>query len=269
MDKKLYIVANWKCNKSPDEAEIFVEQLKNESDKIPSSNTVVICPNMLSVDRVANKIQGTRLHCGIQNFYDFDGGAYTGEIALSQILGINVGFTLIGHSERREYFGETDELVNLKTRIAIASGIVPIVCIGESLEEREQDKTVEKIVAQVKTTIKDLSLGEVESIVWAYEPLWAIGTGKTATVEDADKVCHLIKATVSEMYDIPLNDVKVLYGGSVKASNFEEFVKSISIDGVLVGGASLDVEQFKQMAVKKVVRLKSIQTDPTKRLAMR
>ena len=269
MNKKIYLIANWKCNKSPLEAESFIDDLKAIKDKVPEDNIVVICPSMLSVDRVSNAIQGTQFYCGIQNFFNYDGGAYTGEIALTHILSMNVNFAIIGHSERRDYFGETDEFVNLKTHEALLAGIVPVVCVGESLEQRQSEQTPQIITAQVREAIKDIPHELIPNIVWAYEPLWAIGTGKTATPDDADKVCHLIKEVVSTEIECELGDVDVLYGGSVKAENFYDYVSSVSIDGVLVGGASLNVEQFKKMITTRVVRLKSIQNQPTKRLANR
>ena len=269
MNKKIYLIANWKCNKSPIEAEIFMDQLKEIKDTIPQDNVVVICPSMLSVDRVAESIQGTNFHCGVQNFFNYDGGAFTGEISLVQLLSMNVTFAIIGHSERRDYFGENDEIVNIKTHEALLSGFIPVVCVGETLEERQEEKTPEVITKQVREAIKDIPAEFVKKIVWAYEPLWAIGTGKTATPDDADKVCHLVKEVVSNEIDCEVSEINVLYGGSVKASNFYDYVSSVSIDGVLVGGASLDIEQWKEMVTRRVVRLKSIQNQPNKRLAHR
>lgn len=269
MNKKIYLIANWKCNKSPIEAEIFMDQLKEIQDTIPKDNVVVICPSMLSVDRVSECIQGTNFHCGVQNFFNYDGGAFTGEISLQQLLSLNVTFTLIGHSERREYFGENDEIVNIKAREALITGIVPVICVGESLEEREKEQTPQVISTQVREALKDIPGAVAKNIIWAYEPLWAIGTGKTATPDDADKVCHLIKEVVSNETDLSISEINVLYGGSVKANNFYDYVSSVSIDGVLVGGASLDFEQFKEMVTRRVVRLKSIQNQPNKRLANR
>lgn len=269
MNKKIYLIANWKCNKSPIEAEMFMDKLKEIQDTIPEENVVVVCPSMLSVDRVAESMQGTKFHCGVQNFFNYDGGAYTGEIALTQLLSMNVSFSIIGHSERREYFGETDEIVNMKTHTALLSGLNPVVCVGESLEERQEEKTPQIITNQVREAIKDIPADAVKKIIWAYEPLWAIGTGKTATPDDADKVCHLIKEVVANEIGCDVSNINVLYGGSVKATNFYDYVSSVSIDGVLVGGASLDFEQFKEMVTRRIVRLKSIQNLPNKRLANR
>ena len=269
MNKKIYLIANWKCNKSPVEAEIFMDSLKEVQDQIPQENVVVICPSMLAVDKVQESMQGTNFNCGVQNFFNYDGGAFTGEISLLQLTSMNVSFALIGHSERRDYFGETDEIVNIKTHEALLSGIVPVVCVGETLEERQEEKTPEVITRQVREAIKEIPGELVTHIIWAYEPLWAIGTGKTATPDDADKVAHLIKEVVAKEVDAEISDIKVVYGGSVKASNFYEFVSSISIDGVLVGGASLDVEQFKEMVTRRVVSLRAIKDQPVKRLANR
>ena len=158
MNKKVYIIANWKCNKSPVEAEIFLDELKEVKDQIPKENVVVICPSMLSVDRVCENMQGTDFYCGVQNFFNYDGGAFTGEISLSQVMSMNVTFTLIGHSERREYFGETDEIVNIKVREALLTGLIPVVCVGETLEERQEEKTSSVITNQVREAIKDVFL---------------------------------------------------------------------------------------------------------------
>ena len=269
MNKEIFIVANWKCNKSPDEAIDFIEQMKEIENSVPEENTVVICPSMLSVDRVANELSETKFFTGVQNFFSYLGGAYTGEIAVEQISTLPVDFAIVGHSERRAYFNETDEIVNAKIKMALSDGIVPIVCVGETLEEREAEQTTQIIMEQVRNAIKDIPVEIVNEIIWAYEPLWAIGTGKTATPDDADKVCHLIKDTVAEETGVKIQELTVLYGGSVKAKNFYDYVSSVSIDGILVGGASLDFEQFKEMITRRVVSLKAIKNQPNKRLANR
>lgn len=226
------------------EAVEFVEAIL---DKIPSSENVdsVVCAPALYVPILVDIASQSELAIGAQNMHYETEGAFTGEISPTQLASVNADYVIIGHSERREYFNETDEAVNKKVHAAIAHGIVPIVCCGETLEEREAGKTEEKVSTQVSAALQNLSAQQVEHIVIAYEPIWAIGTGKTATAEDANAVCGKIRSCVANMFGQETAEkVRIQYGGSVKPENIEELLSKEHIDGALVGGASLKIDSF-------------------------
>lgn len=242
--RKPIIAGNWKMNKTAAEAKAFVEAVKNE---IPSNKAVdaVIGTPALFLERMVADREGTDLKVAAQNCYFEDAGAFTGEISPQALGDLGVDYVIIGHSERREYFHETDEDINKKAHAIFRNGMIPIICCGETLEQREAGETAEWIKGQITNALKDLTEGQVSDLVIAYEPIWAIGTGKSSSAEDADETCGVVRDTVRELYNGATADaVRIQYGGSVKPENIAEYMAKPNIDGALVGGASLDPESF-------------------------
>ena len=239
--RKKIVAGNWKMNMTPAKAVELINSLK---DKINSEAVeVVVCPTYVCLPAVLEAVKGTNIGVGAQNMHFEENGAYTGEIAPSMLTELGVKYVIIGHSERRQYFAETDETVNKKTLKAIEHGLVPIVCVGESLEEREQGVTIDLVRLQTKIALKDVTAEDAKKVVIAYEPIWAIGTGRTATSEQAEEVCAAIRQVVAEIYCQEVADeVRVQYGGSVNGGNANELFNMGNIDGGLVGGASLKEE---------------------------
>lgn len=241
--RKKVIAGNWKMNMLPNEAIEFMMQL--EPMVKDTKNEVVICAPFTDLFYTINCAQDTNIHVGAQNMHWEEKGAYTGEVSPSMLKSINCEYVIIGHSERRQYFAETDEIVNRKVKAALEYGLKPIICVGETLEEKEDGKTVEVITGQISKALKDLTLEDLRTIIVAYEPIWAIGTGKTATKEDANNSIKAIREQISK--DFGTDDVTILYGGSVKPSNAKELFQMPDIDGGLVGGASLKADLFGQI----------------------
>ena len=216
---------------------------------------VVVAPVFPYLETAVQLTQGTAVHIAAQNMHFEESGAYTGEVSPSMLVDIGVEYVIIGHSERRTYFNETDETVNLKVKAALAHDLIPIMCCGETLQQREQGEMQRFIEGQIEAGLAGISKEEVENIVIAYEPIWAIGTGKTATVEQAQEVCALIRRKLEALYDIKTADkISILYGGSVKSGNVGELTSSLDIDGGLVGGASLKADEFTKIITTAVVR---------------
>ena len=216
---------------------------------------VVVAPVFPYLETAVQLTQGTAVHIAAQNMHFEESGAYTGEVSPSMLVDIGVEYVLIGHSERRTYFNETDETVNLKVKAALAHDLIPIMCCGETLQQREQGEMQRFIEGQIEAGLAGISKEEVENIVIAYEPIWAIGTGKTATVEQAQEVCALIRRKLEALYDIKTADkISILYGGSVKSGNIGELTSSLDIDGGLVGGASLKADEFTKIITTAVVK---------------
>ena len=216
---------------------------------------VVVAPVFPYLETAVQLIQGTAVHIAAQNMHFEESGAYTGEVSPSMLVDIGVEYVIIGHSERRTYFNETDETVNLKVKAALAHDLIPIMCCGETLQQREQGEMQRFIEGQIEAGLAGISKEEVENIVIAYEPIWAIGTGKTATVEQAQEVCALIRRKLEALYDIKTADkISILYGGSVKSGNVGELTSSLDIDGGLVGGASLKADEFTKIITTAVVK---------------
>ncbi|MFL0504232.1 triose-phosphate isomerase [Ureibacillus sp. 179-F W5.1 NHS] len=242
--RKPIIAGNWKMYKSFDEAVEFAEAVR---EQVPSEDKVdaVICAPALYLPTLVDVATETDLAIGAQNMHFENEGAFTGEISPSQLASINVDYVILGHSERREYFNETDEAVNKKVRAALINGIVPIICCGETLEERESGQTEEKVSIQVTAALEGFTPEEVKHMVIAYEPIWAIGTGKTATADDANHVCGKIREVVEGLYgQEAAESIRIQYGGSVKPENIDELLSKEHIDGALVGGASLKVDSY-------------------------
>lgn len=241
--RKPIIAGNWKMFKTRDEALSFIYAVNDKMPSIDKVDTVVCAPFV--VLRCLVKRQGANLKIGAQNMHFEEHGAYTGEVAPEMLTSIGVTYVIIGHSERRAMFNETDESVNKKLYAAFSHGLTPILCVGEHLEERESGKTEEVIKNQLVQDLSGLSKADVKELVIAYEPIWAIGTGKTATAEVADETCGFIRQTVAELYDNETAEaMRIQYGGSVKVNNIEELMKKPNIDGALIGGASLIPEDF-------------------------
>jgi triosephosphate isomerase (TIM) len=245
--RKPIIAGNWKMHKTLSEAVSFVEEVKG---LIPSAEKVdsVICAPALFLERLVQAVQGTDLKIGAQNMHFAESGAYTGEISPVALKDIDVTYVIIGHSERREMFAETDETVNKKVMAAFTHGLTPIVCCGETLEQRESGQTNEIVGAQVEKALEGLTEEQAKQVVIAYEPIWAIGTGKSSTAEDANAVCGHIRSVIAKKFSQEVADaVRIQYGGSVKPNNIKEFLAQEHIDGALVGGASLEPQSFLQL----------------------
>jgi triosephosphate isomerase (TIM) len=245
--RKPIIAGNWKMNKTLAEARSFVEEVKG---LVPSADTVdsVICAPSLFLDCLADEAEGTSLAIGAQNMHFEESGAFTGEISPVMLKDLNVQYVILGHSERRELFGETDELVNQKTQAAFKHGLTPIVCVGETLDQREADNTKDVVKEQTEKGLSGLTDEQMKQTVIAYEPVWAIGTGKTASSEDANEVCAYIRSVVAEQFSQDVADaVRIQYGGSVKPDNIKELMSMSDIDGALVGGASLEPKSYLQL----------------------
>ena len=241
--RKKVIAGNWKMNKLPNEAITFFEELAPLVAN--TENEVIICAPFTDLFYATLSAQNTNIKIGAQNMHWKDNGAYTGEIAPKMLKSIGVEYVIIGHSERRQYFNETDETVNLKLKAAFDNELKPILCVGETLEEREKGITVDVITTQTRLALEGLTPEQVKSTIIAYEPIWAIGTGKTATSEDANNSIKEIRKEIEKIYGKDIADCVIIqYGGSVKSSNAKELFNMSDIDGGLVGGASLKVEEF-------------------------
>lgn len=242
--RKKVIAANWKMYKTPDEAREFFRDFLpmvegHERDEI------VICPTFLAIDAALHSVKGSNIAIGAQDVYWQKEGAYTGEICASMLVAVGTTHVIIGHSERRQYFGETDDTVNLKLKSALEAGLVPIVCVGEVLEEREAGLTDDVLRRQCLRAFNKVSAKKAAGLVVAYEPVWAIGTGKTATPELASDAHAIIRAEAADSFGQEFADkLRILYGGSVKPDNAHALMSEEEIDGALVGGASLDPKAF-------------------------
>ena len=239
-----FIAGNWKMYKTTAEARAFAE----EFSKIYRDTDVraAICAPFTQLTALKEAFAGTNVKVGAQNVHFEDEGAFTGEISVGMLNEIGVDYCIIGHSERREYFAETDETVNLKLKkLFSSSDIIPILCVGENLDEREEGNAFDVVEGQLKSDLDGIDRGDVSKIVIAYEPIWAIGTGKTATPEQAGEMCAHIRSIIERLYDEDTCDsVIIQYGGSVKPENASEIMNMDEIDGALVGGASLDASKF-------------------------
>ncbi len=237
------IAGNWKMNKTLSESKALVEALKPLVADAEAE--VVVCPPYVNLAAVKELLKGSNIKLGAQNCHYEKNGAFTGEVSVDMLKEIGVEFVIIGHSERREYYAETDEGVNKKAKAILAAGMTPIVCCGETLEQRESGVTEAFVSGQIKAGLDGLSGSEVASLVIAYEPIWAIGTGKTATSEQANETIAMIRKTVAGKFDAATADaVRIQYGGSMKPSNAAELMAQPDIDGGLIGGASLVAEDF-------------------------
>lgn len=241
--RKKIIAGNWKMNKTPSEAKTLTEAIVSKAAGAVCD--VVVCPTAICIPAAVEAAKGSNVAVGAQNVHFKESGAYTGELAANMLTEAGVEYVIIGHSERRQYFGETDETVNLRTKAAIAAGLKPIVCVGESLTEREQGIMDDTVRRQTKIALLGIDAADVKNIVIAYEPVWAIGTGKTATADQADEVCGIIRETIKNLYGAEVSEaVRIQYGGSMNAGNAAELLAKPNIDGGLIGGASLKPDDF-------------------------
>lgn len=236
--RKKIIAGNWKMNKTPSETVKLIEELKPLVNN--AEVDVVFCVPAISLTTAIEAAKGSNIFIGAENMHFEESGAYTGEIAPNMLTDIGVKYVILGHSERREYFAETDETVNKKVLKAFEHGITPIVCCGETLTQREQGITIDWVRKQIKIAFNNVTAEQAKKAVIAYEPIWAIGTGKVATTEQAQEVCASIRACIAEIYDEETaNEIRIQYGGSVSAETAPELFAQADIDGGLVGGASL------------------------------
>ena len=242
--RKKVIAGNWKMNMTPKQAEVFIDELapmvagKDKCD-------IVLCVPFVDLERAVSLASGTNIKIGAQNVHFAESGAYTGEISAKMLTEIGVEYVIVGHSERRQYFGETDQTVNLRARAALALGLKVILCLGEVKEERLSGITDEVVSRQTKLALDGISSEDMERVIIAYEPVWAIGTGLTATPEQADETCGVIRRTVAELYGEKVAQATVIqYGGSMNEKNADELLKKPNVDGGLIGGASLKTDKF-------------------------
>lgn len=244
MTRKPIIAGNWKMNKTHLEAREFVAAVK---DKVPAADAVdsVVGAPALFLEAMVESVKGSDVKVAAQNSYFEDEGAFTGETSPKALGELGVDYVIIGHSERREYFAETDEDINKKAHAIFRNGMVPIVCCGETLEQREAGETNEFVAGQVKAALKGLTEEQIAQTVVAYEPIWAIGTGKSSSAELANETCGVVRQAIADVTSSEVAEkVRIQYGGSVKPANIAEYMAQEHIDGALVGGASLEVESF-------------------------
>ena len=240
--RKTIIAGNWKMNKTPAEAKALIEEMKPLLSKTKWCE-MVLCVPFTDIQAAVKAAKGSKIAIGAENMHFEKSGAFTVEISADMLKELGVKYVIIGHSERRQYFNETDEACGKKVQVALENGLRPILCVGESLTEREQDVTMEVIRKQIKIALQNVAVEDIKKVVIAYEPIWAIGTGKTATTEQAEEVCKGIRECIAEMYDTDTAEaVRIQYGGSVNAGNAAELFAQPDIDGGLVGGASLKAD---------------------------
>ncbi len=244
--RKSVIVGNWKMNKTPTEANELLDQISKLD--LDSEVEAGVCTPAIDLLLAKDKLSETNVNFGAQNMYFEESGAFTGEISPTMLQDIGAKYVILGHSERREYFHEDDELINKKVLSALDHDLTPILCCGETLEEREAEKHEEKVKRQIQADLEGVSNEDIEKVIIAYEPIWAIGTGKTASSDDADAMCGYIRSIIADKFgEENAQKVRIQYGGSVKPNNVVELMGKENIDGALVGGASLKAEDFESL----------------------
>jgi triosephosphate isomerase len=241
--KQAYIAGNWKMNMTPSEGKAFASELKSAVKE--SDTRIMVAPPFVTIPAVVEVLKGSNVQVGAQNMSDKRSGAHTGEVSVLMLKDLGVSIVILGHSERRAIYGESDAFINAKVLLALEEGMEVLLCIGETLTEREGGRLEEVLTTQITEGLKGVSAEQMKRVVLAYEPVWAIGTGKTATPEDADNAHAFIRSLVAKLYSKGVAEELIIqYGGSVKASNAKALLSKEHIDGALVGGASLSVEQF-------------------------
>lgn len=243
--RKPIIAGNWKMNNTIQESINLVNEIKSYT--LDKDVEAVICVPFISLSEVKNLLKGSEIKLGAQNMHWEEKGAFTGEISPIMLKEIGTDYCIIGHSERRQYFNETDESVNLKLKSALKYGILPIICVGETLEEREENRAEEVVKNQIIKGLEGIAAESIKDIVIAYEPIWAIGTGKTASSDDANNMCAFIRSIIGDLYSGEKENIRIQYGGSVKPDNIKELMEKSDIDGALVGGASLKADDFQKL----------------------
>ena len=244
MARKIFIAGNWKMNKTAAETAELASALKASLAPFAGKCEIAVCPTFTSLATAVEILKGSNVKVGAQNIHWADNGAYTGEISGAMLKEIGVEYVIIGHSERRQYFGETDETVNQRIKAALKYGLKPIVCIGETLAEREGGVTNTVLEKQIRGAFADISAADMDAITIAYEPVWAIGTGKTATPDVAQETHAFIRSVLTALYGDKAQDIVVQYGGSMKPENSGALVSKQDIDGGLIGGAALKADSF-------------------------
>jgi triosephosphate isomerase len=244
--RKPLMAGNWKMNKTILEAVSVVKSLKGAVAGVDGVE-ILLCPSFTALYAVSSEVKGSNINIGAQNLFWETKGAFTGEVSPAMLKDTGCSYVLVGHSERRQYFGETNETVNKKTKAALAIGLIPVVCIGETLSQRESDITFQVIEKQIKEGLAGLTPEQASLVVIAYEPVWAIGTGKTAAPDQAQEVHAFVRKIYAQTYKEAADKVRILYGGSVNPANVSELMKQPDIDGGLVGGASLEAESFAKL----------------------
>ena len=250
MGRRILIAGNWKMNKTATEAAALVTEIKRDVFDVDNVD-ILVCPPFTALAVVGDVVRDSNVSLGAQNMYFEDKGAYTGEISTAMLKDCGCTHVIIGHSERRTIFNESDETINKKVKKALEADLIPVLCIGEKLEEREANKTFEVITNQLEGDLADIDSDNIKKIIIAYEPVWAIGTGKTATSEQAQEAHAFIRNLIKEKYDSVVADgIIILYGGSMKPANVEELVSQPDVDGGLIGGASLEAASFVELVKK-------------------
>ena len=244
MKKRMIVAANWKMNKNLSEACEFLEKLDSYLSENDNQSSVIIFPPFIGLESLAGKFNSNNFCLGSQNFHYEESGAFTGEVSISMLEHIGIDYAIIGHSERRSLFYENDNLINKKIRSCLASSINPILCIGESLEQRDNDLTEKTLKEQLKSGLEDIDASKLYKLIIAYEPIWAIGTGETATVDQIYSTHQQIKGILNELFNDEFYDLPILYGGSVNDKNAKEIGRIDNVSGFLIGGASLKIETF-------------------------
>jgi triosephosphate isomerase len=253
--RKILIAGNWKMNKTVSEAISNIKELRSTISDVAGGVEILVCPAFTALFAVCNEVKGSSINVGAQNIFWEQKGAFTGEVSPAMLKDLGCSYVIIGHSERRQYFGENDEIVNKKIKAAIETGLAPILCVGETFEERKSSATFKVIEKQIRNGLANLRSEQVVLSTLAYEPVWAIGTGRIATPEQAQIVHIFIRKICTEMYDSEIaGRIRILYGGSVNSANISELIKKPDIDGGLVGGASLEVDSFTKI-IKNVSSL--------------
>jgi len=243
--RKFIVAGNWKMNTTVPEGVELAKAVVEKAKDLPANVELVVAPPFTHLCPVAEALKGTKVALSAQNCADHEKGAYTGEVAVNMLASVGCQYTILGHSERRQYYGETDEKLVEKTRLALAAGLKVILCVGENLEEREAGKHFEVVTRQTKAVLYNFTEQDMAHVVIAYEPVWAIGTGKTATAEQAQEIHACIRGVIEERFGAQVaQDMTILYGGSCKPSNAKELFAQKDIDGGLIGGAALKAEDF-------------------------
>ena len=248
--RKYIVAGNWKMNTTVPEGVELAKAVVEKGKDLPANVELVVAPPFTHLACVADVLKGSKVVLSAQNCADHEKGAYTGEVAVNMLTSIGCQYTILGHSERRQYYGETDEKLVVKTRLALEAGLKVILCVGENLDEREAGKHFEVVTEQTKAVLYNFTAEDMKNIVIAYEPVWAIGTGKTATAEQAEEIHACIRTVIAEKFGLEVaEDLTILYGGSCKPSNAKELFAQKDIDGGLIGGAALKADDFIQIAL--------------------
>ena len=242
--RNFLVAGNWKMNCGPAETAELLQGIKNSDISIPANVDVLVCPPTISLTTASKELEGTDIDLGAQNVHSEDNGAYTGEVSTKMLNEINCDYVILGHSERRQYFGETDTIVNAKVLKALSDKLCPVICVGESLKQRKAGEQQLIVRKQIEAALVGVDASDAENLVIAYEPIWAIGTGETATPDQAQDMHNMIRSVLSDLFDDAANHIQILYGGSMKPHNAEELLSQPDVDGGLIGGASLKADSF-------------------------